>query len=194
MKNTPRINNLHCQLLTLLILLSAIFASFSASANFPDKIYNKEIKENFNSSKPYSSASLDYFYFFKVYDMYIWTDAKKWSYEEKFAFQIDYNISASASQIAKRSVKEIQKYYDIDQKEEDKLERTFEKIFPDVKNGDVITGIFEPKNGAEFYHNEQYRGKIENVDIAKMFFDIWLHEDNEFKKASCQLKRKSQSC
>jgi len=169
-------------------LIFAIAICFSSPSLADNKMRTAEITKNFNSTEPYSSVDLMFFVFFNVYDVYIWTDAEKWSFNDKFALQIDYNISASSKSIAEKSVEEISRYYDIsDSKKE--LEEIFKSIFPDIKDGDITTGVYTPKEGAVFYHNESYSGKIEDDMKAKMFFDIWLHENNNFKKESCKLRK-----
>jgi hypothetical protein len=51
-----------------------------------------------------------------------------------------------------------------------------ERVFPDVRSGDVIVGMHLPKRGAEFYHQGKLTGRIDDVEFAGAFFAIWLDE------------------
>jgi hypothetical protein len=46
--------------------------------------------------------------------------------------------------------------------------------FPDVKEGDRITGIHLPTVGARFYFNGQLRATVKDVAFSQQFFGIWL--------------------
>ena len=48
-----------------------------------------------------------------------------------------------------------------------------ERIFPDVKPGDHILGVYRP-DGARFYQDEQLIGAIRTTGFAEAFFAIWL--------------------
>jgi hypothetical protein len=46
--------------------------------------------------------------------------------------------------------------------------------FPDVKDGDRLTGLHRPGDGARFFHNGTLRGEWRDTDFARQFFGIWL--------------------
>ena len=47
------------------------------------------------------------------------------------------------------------------------------RIFPDVKAGDQIVGIYRP-GSATFLYNNREIGQIRDPDFARLFFGIWL--------------------
>ena len=47
------------------------------------------------------------------------------------------------------------------------------QIFPDVKPGDQITGVYKP-GGAVFLYNNRQVGEIRDPEFARFFFAIWL--------------------
>jgi hypothetical protein len=49
-----------------------------------------------------------------------------------------------------------------------------QRIFPDVKNGDRLTGQHHPGVGASFVYNGQPIGRVEDAEFARRFFGIWL--------------------
>ena len=49
-------------------------------------------------------------------------------------------------------------------------------IFPDVKNGTVLTAIFIPGKDTEFFENNRSIGAIKGDNFLRRFSDIWLGE------------------
>lgn len=47
------------------------------------------------------------------------------------------------------------------------------RLFPDVKPGDHIVGVYRPE-GASFLFNGRLLGAIPEPDFARRFFGIWL--------------------
>ena len=52
--------------------------------------------------------------------------------------------------------------------------KAMEAAFPDVKDGDRLTGRYEPGSGAQFFFNGQPRQRIDDAQFARLFFGIWL--------------------
>ncbi len=48
------------------------------------------------------------------------------------------------------------------------------RVFPDVKAGEVITGLHRPGRGAWFLHQGQPTGEVADPEFARRFFGIWL--------------------
>ena len=48
------------------------------------------------------------------------------------------------------------------------------RAFPDVDEGDRITGVQRPGEGVRFFHNGTLRGEVRDADFARRFFGIWL--------------------
>ena len=64
----------------------------------------------------------------------------------------------------------------IDEQRLGKWKVALERVFPNVKTGDVIVGVLKPNQGAEFYHQSRLSGRIDDIDFARTFFAIWLDE------------------
>jgi len=47
-------------------------------------------------------------------------------------------------------------------------------LFPDVKAGDVITGVHQPAMGVVFWCNGRLLGEVRDPLFARLFFGIWL--------------------
>ena len=52
--------------------------------------------------------------------------------------------------------------------------RKMKRIFPNVVEGDRITGLNVPGIGAQFFLNGAPIGEVEDPDFAPAFFGIWL--------------------
>ena len=48
------------------------------------------------------------------------------------------------------------------------------RVFPNVKSGEVITGLHWPGRGASFLHQGQTTGEVADPEFARRFFGIWL--------------------
>jgi Chalcone isomerase-like len=57
---------------------------------------------------------------------------------------------------------------------ETRWEAQMRALFPDVKTGDRITGVHQPRTGAVFWSNARLLGEIRDPAFAKLFFGIWL--------------------
>ncbi len=109
---------------------------------------------------------------FLVYDATLWAgdDPRR----PPLALRLDYQRNIAGKAIAEASVKEMRRFVS-----DDSTLQTWgtemQAIFPDVKTGDHILGVYHA-SGARFYHNDQSIGTIENPDFAAAFFAIWLDE------------------
>ena len=53
-------------------------------------------------------------------------------------------------------------------------QNAMEATFPDVKDGDRLTGLHSPKAGARFWFNGTARPSIADADFSRLFVGIWL--------------------
>ena len=49
------------------------------------------------------------------------------------------------------------------------------KIFPDVNEGQQLTGVFAPGQASRFFFNGKPIGDIDDPEFGLAFFGIWLH-------------------
>ncbi|MBL8520990.1 MAG: chalcone isomerase family protein [Betaproteobacteria bacterium] len=112
----------------------------------------------------------------KVYDIRLWTQARKFTHAEPFALELIYDMNLSGKDIANKSVELIREQ---GQKDEAKLKRWGEamaRVFPDIKKGDALIGVSIPGKEARFYSRERFIASVPDPEFAKAFFDIWLAE------------------
>lgn len=102
-------------------------------------------------------------------------------FKNTFSIELEYRMSSSSKWIGKRSLSEIQKHYNLTEKEEESYKKHFENFFPNVEDGDKILLKFDPKFGAKFYYNGVFFGEIKDIEFAIRTGNIWLHPDASFK-------------
>ena len=78
--------------------------------------------------------------------------------------------------IAQRSIDEMKKQGDLSADDSDKWLSLMNSIFPDVSEGDVITGIATKDGTSVFYVNGEKADEIEDKVFTQRFFDIWLSD------------------
>lgn len=114
---------------------------------------------------------------FQVYDARLWTEPSftAESYlQRSFALEINYLRNVSGESIADSSLKEMRGIGSMTQAQADKWLTDMRKLFPDVKKGDRLVGIYKPGMGALFTFNGQPAGELRDTEFASLFFGIWL--------------------
>ena len=61
------------------------------------------------------------------------------------------------------------------------------RVFPDVKVGEVITGLHQPGRGAVFLHQGTTTGEVADAEFARRFFGIWLDPKTRDPELRAQL-------
>lgn len=118
---------------------------------------------------------------FQVYDatLYAAPGFRPASYStQSFALELRYLRDFSSADIARRSIDEMRRSASIDEARSERWQAAMRGVFPDVKAGDHITGIYRPAGAgaatASFVVNGRPAGEIRDADFAPLFFGIWL--------------------
>lgn len=123
-----------------------------------------------------SSATLRFFGL-RVYDAQVWSaaplNAEGWS-QQAFALSLSYHRSLKGEEIAKRSLVEMRRQGPIAEADAARWLAEMQAAFPDVNEGDRITGRHEPGQGARFFVNGRLRREVREPGFATRFFGIWL--------------------
>lgn len=125
-------------------------------------------------------------FFLDVYDATLYAPNGHLNEDKPFAIELSYLRSISGKKIAERSAEEIRNQGFGD---EVKLAAWYEQmrnIFPDVVEGDIITGVYTKSGETVFYRQDQEIGRIKDVEFSHHFFNIWLSENT----SSPDLRRK----
>lgn len=127
---------------------------------------------------------------FEVYDARLWTPAgfRHSQYaQHPFALELQYLRRLEGSAIASRSIDEMRRVGSFTDAQAQSWQSAMRELFPDVRQGDRITGINLPGVGAEFWVNGQRVGLVKDAAFARLFFGIWLDERTSEPKMRAQL-------
>jgi hypothetical protein len=106
--------------------------------------------------------------------------------QQPHALKIEYRYSFTAEQLARQSLKEIERIHG-EQPDGNGWRKALQAVFRDVERGDHIIGVHYPGRGAEFYSEGELLGRLENVELSRAFFDIWLDPRTSEPKLRRQL-------
>ena len=109
---------------------------------------------------------------FRVYEARLWAPSGRYVAHLPFALSLTYQRSIDGARIVQASLDEMAKLgvpIGAHPQWRDQLAR----VLPDVVPGDTLTGVYQPGEGAIFYHQGKSTGRIDD-SLARAFFSIWL--------------------
>jgi Chalcone isomerase-like len=117
------------------------------------------------------------FFGLHVYDAVLWSAQRLAAAEvatSPLALELRYARTLRGPLIAERSITEMKRVGEFGEAESQRWLDAMKRIFPDVNDGDRITGVHRPGEGALFYINGKPAGEIREAAFARLFFGIWL--------------------
>ncbi len=117
------------------------------------------------------------FFGLRVYHARLWTlpDYRiSQPVDQPLVLELEYLRELKGPLIAERSLKEMRRGGEISDAQAERWLAEMQRIFPDVKAGDRISGQHLPGRGARFWHNGRLAGQIDDAAFARLFFGIWL--------------------
>ena len=113
----------------------------------------------------------------RIYDIRLWAGTSlvgaQWA-GVPLALELEYARSLDGAQIAERSLVEMRRQAEPAADTAERWLAAMKKMFPDVREGDRITGVNLPGQGARFFHNGKLRGEVRDTEFDRLFFGIWL--------------------
>lgn len=117
------------------------------------------------------------FWGLNIYDARLWVDARfdAQAFDAyPFALELTYHRAFTAAAIAGRSLDEIQRQRPLPPDLRERWLRELAAVLPDVQAGDQVTGIYLPGQGMRLWRGEQALGTVRDMELARLFFGIWL--------------------
>jgi hypothetical protein len=148
------------------------FIVFAPQANAAPKIVNDHVPQ----AKAIGEGVLKFF-FKDIYTARLYASNGEWTNDAPYALELTYDLGLKGDKIAERSIVEMRK---IGYEDEEQLGRwlaEMTRIFPDVEDGTILTGIYTAEQRTLFYENNTLIGEIEDPEFGKAFFNIWLSQD-----------------
>lgn len=114
---------------------------------------------------------------FRVYEARLWSPealtAGSWD-ALPFVLELQYHRALPGERIAARSLEEMRRQGAPDAATAERWLATMKTAFPDVKDGDRLSGLHQPGEGARIFHNGSLRAEWREAPLARRFFGIWL--------------------
>lgn len=114
--------------------------------------------------------------FWDVYEATLYAPDGRWDATQPFALSIEYYRAINGKNIADRSVQEIRRQGFTDEVRLAAWNTQMKAIFPDVKDGTVLSAVYVPGKPTVFYNGADVIGEIKGDDFGNLFFAIWLGE------------------
>lgn len=112
-----------------------------------------------------------------VYDARLWAPGRPgpddWA-TQALALELLYARSLKGALIAERSLQEMQRQGPIDRARAERWLDVMKGTFPDVHEGDRLTGLYRPAAPTRFFLNGALRGEWNDEALSRQFFGIWL--------------------
>lgn len=94
--------------------------------------------------------------------------------DQPLVLELEYLRTFRAAAIAQRSIVEMRRAGSFTEEQARRWNAEMQRVFPDIRAGDRLTGVHQPGVGATFLHNDRPVGTIADPEFARLFFSIWL--------------------
>jgi hypothetical protein len=142
------------------------------AANIPE-----QVKSEIGSARLAGQGSYRWFGL-KIYDAEFWVGYQGYRPDApesaKFALKLTYARDLYGERIAQSSIDEISQLGFGTGAQREVWLKQMKALFPDVREGTQITGIYLPDRSARFYLGGTPLGEIAYTEFARAFFAIWL--------------------
>jgi hypothetical protein len=114
---------------------------------------------------------------FSVYQARLWVgegfDATRYA-QHAFALELQYGRRLYGRAVAERSLEEMRRQGGFSEAQAQAWLSAMTQAFPDVVDGDRLTGLFTPVGPTRFYLNGKLRADVPDPAFGPVFAGIWL--------------------
>lgn len=114
---------------------------------------------------------------FAAYDASLWAPSEfegRWFWRHPFVLELTYLRAFSSADIARRSIDEMRRAGPVSDEQAQRWEAALRSAIPDVAKGDRVAGVNRPGRGLAFAVNDRMGPALDDPELARMFFAIWL--------------------
>lgn len=124
--------------------------------------------------------------FWNIYDAALFAPEGAWQKEKPYALKLSYLMDIEGKKIADRSAEEMRNQNLANEVEIATWHSQMKRIFPDVSEGTILTGVYTQNGDTVFYKDGSEIGRIQDPKFSEAFFGIWLNKQT----SSPDLRRK----
>jgi hypothetical protein len=117
----------------------------------------------------------------RIYDAQLWVGDKGYADDAPFVLDLRYARKLDGVKIAEASADEMEKLGAGTSIQRTAWLARMKEVFPDVKEGTHISGVFLPGAGARFYLDGKALATVSDPEFARAFFAIWLDPNTSAK-------------
>ncbi len=152
-----------------------VILSFVAFTSVGSELQPKTVLNLIPEAKLVGKGRFEYL-FWDIYDAYLYAPNGEFDDDKPFALTLSYLRDVEGREIAKRSVKEMSEQKLCESNKFADWEDRMATIFPDISEGQAITGVRDKNQSARFYLDGEVIGVITEAEFTRCFFAIWLSE------------------
>lgn len=109
-----------------------------------------------------------------IYDAELWVGEQGYRPDAPFVLDLRYARKLDGLRIAEASAGQMEQIGAGTPAQRARWLASMKAIFPDVKEGNHLSGVFLPGLGARFYLDGKTLATVPDPDFARAFFGIWL--------------------
>lgn len=113
----------------------------------------------------------------RIYDARLWAGPQFEAADfgaYPLALELSYRRAFTGAAIAQRSIDEIERQGELTPAQAQRWLKALTAMLPDVQPGERLTGLYQPGLGIRLWHGQQALGAIDDAELARRFFGIWL--------------------
>lgn len=113
----------------------------------------------------------------RIYDARLWAgpqfEADNFG-AHRLALELTYHRAFTGAAIAQRSLEEMTRQGELTPEQTQRWQQALSAVLPDVQPGVRLTGLYQPGQGMRLWRDNQALGAIDDAELARRFFGIWL--------------------
>ena len=113
----------------------------------------------------------------RIYDARLWAGPQFEAADfgaHPLALELSYHRAFAGAAIAQRAIDEIERQGELTPAQAQRWRNALAAMLPDVQPGERLTGLYQPGQGMRLWRGQQALGAIDDAELARRFFGIWL--------------------
>lgn len=163
------------------------YSGRAAAQAFPSA--PQEVSAALGSTRLQGRATLRFFGL-QIYQARLWVSPQfqpERYRDHRFALELQYARSLSGADIAERSLQEMRRAGVVEEAQAQGWLAAMRQAFPDVSDGDRLTGLHEPGLQTRFFFNGRDQATVNDPAFGPRFFGIWLAQGSSEPRLRQQL-------